>query len=135
VPDLFNGHPILLVDDDLMNLFFGRELLAAQGIVVTTAERGADAIALLERQSFDLVFMDVSMPEMDVYQTTRQIRTDPRFAELPVIALTAHAIAGKRERCLAAGMNDYLSKPFEVAQLRAMLKRWLGSTAPAGRLA
>lgn len=133
IPDLFNGYHILLVDDDLMNLFFGRELLAAQGIVVTTAERGADAIALLERQRFDLVFMDVSMPEMDGYQTTQQIRTDPRFAELPVIALTAHAIAGERERCLAAGMNDYLSKPFEVAQLRAMLKQWLGSTAPVGR--
>ncbi|MDQ5769982.1 hybrid sensor histidine kinase/response regulator [Thiothrix subterranea] len=133
IPDLFNDYHILLVDDDLMNLFFGRELLAAQGIVVTTAERGADAIALLERQRFDLVFMDVSMPEMDGYQTTQQIRTDPRFAALPVIALTAHAIAGERERCLAAGMNDYLSKPFEVAQLRAMLKCWLGSTPPVGR--
>ncbi|OQW98804.1 MAG: hypothetical protein BWK73_51780 [Thiothrix lacustris] len=70
----------------------------------------------------------VGDPEMDGYQTTQQIRTEPRFAASPVIVLTAHAIAGEQERCLAAGMNDYLSKPCEVAQLRAMFKRWLGSS-------
>lgn len=124
-PDMFCGYHLLLVDDEPMNLFFGSELLRSMGMTVTAAESGVEAIDCLQQEPIDLVLMDVSMPVMDGYQTTRRIRTDHRFADLPVIALTAHAIAGERERCLAAGMNDYLAKPFEVEQLKAILWRWL----------
>jgi signal transduction histidine kinase/ActR/RegA family two-component response regulator len=115
---------ILLVDDEPMNLFFGQELLQTLGLTVTTAASGAEAIQQLQQQSFDLVFMDVSMPGMDGYATTRRIRSLPHIAALPIIALTAHAIAGERERCLAAGMDDYLTKPFEPEQLRSKVCQW-----------
>ncbi|MDD5391549.1 MAG: response regulator [Thiothrix sp.] len=118
-----NTH-ILLVDDDPMNLFFGRELLQTLGVQVTTAASGAEAIQQLQQQAIDIVFMDVSMPEMDGYETTRRIRADVRFATLPIIALTAHAIAGGRERCLAAGMNDYLTKPYVLSDLHSTIERW-----------
>ncbi|MGB3917947.1 MAG: response regulator, partial [Thiothrix litoralis] len=80
-------------------------------------------LQLLEKYAFDLVFMDVSMPGMDGYETTQRIRSDSRFVSLPVIALTAHAIVGERERCLAAGMDDYLTKPFEIEQLQIVILR------------
>ncbi|MEZ5453504.1 MAG: response regulator [Thiothrix sp.] len=115
---------ILLVDDDEMNRFFGRELLNTLGVTTTVADSGAEAIQQLRQRPLDLIFMDVSMPEMDGYETTRRIRADPRFAKLPIIALTAHAIAGERERCLAAGMNDYLTKPLEPAQLQQAIYHW-----------
>lgn len=134
-PDLFYGRRVLLVDDEPMNLFFGSELLHAIGIDVIAVDSGAAALERLARQTVELVLMDVSMPGMDGYQTTRQIRAHPRFADLPVIALTAHAIAGERERCLAAGMDDYLSKPFAPEQLKALLRRWLNAPPPGRRQA
>ncbi|EIJ35531.1 hybrid sensor histidine kinase/response regulator [Thiothrix nivea] len=119
-----NKH-ILLVDDDEMNRFFGRELLNRLNATTTAVDSGAEAIHQLEQHTFDLIFMDVSMPEMDGYETTRKIRTDPRFAKLPIIALTAHAITGEKERCLDAGMNDYLTKPFALVDMQTLLLRWL----------
>lgn len=116
---------ILLVDDDEMNLFFGREILTMLGAQVTTANSGTAAIHQLHQLCFDLVFMDVSMPEMDGYETTRRIRAEARFTTLPIIALTAHAISGERERCCDAGMNDYLTKPIDLEQLRRLLHHWL----------
>ncbi|MEB4589808.1 ATP-binding protein [Candidatus Thiothrix sp. Deng01] len=133
--DWFYGHRVLLVDDEPMNLFFGSELLNAIGVDVIAVDSGAAALERLAQQSVELVLMDVSMPGMDGYQTTRQIRAHPRFADLPVIALTAHAITGERERCLAAGMDDYLSKPFAPEQLKALLRRWLNTTSPGRRQA
>lgn len=115
---------ILLVDDDEMNRFFGGELIRSLGVIVDTADSGLIAIQLLQAQDFDLVFMDVGMPDMDGYVTTRQIRACTRFANLPVIALTAHVVTGERERCLAAGMNDYLTKPFEIEKLEMAIRRW-----------
>ncbi|CAA6806838.1 MAG: Unknown protein, partial [uncultured Thiotrichaceae bacterium] len=88
---------------------------------------GEEALQTLKQQTqptIDLVFMDVSMPGMDGYEATRQIRSEARFTDLPVVALTAHAIEGERERCLAAGMNDYLSKPFELEQLQEKIQQW-----------
>ncbi|OQX00268.1 MAG: hypothetical protein BWK73_49045 [Thiothrix lacustris] len=120
-----DGNRILLVDDDAMNRFFGQQLLQQLGINATTADSGANAIEQLQHQNVDLVFMDVSMPGMDGYETTRRIRTDPRFVALPIIALTAHAIDGERERCLAAGMNDYLTKPFGQEQIHRILQQWI----------
>jgi signal transduction histidine kinase len=115
---------ILLVDDDEMNRFFGAKLFKAIGVQVDTADSGEQAILSLQTQHFDLVFMDVSMPGIDGYETTRRIRVEDGFSDLPIIALTAHAIAGIRERCLAAGMDDYLTKPFDVEQLEKMVRQW-----------
>ncbi len=120
------GRKILVVEDDKINQFFISELLSSLEVEVTLVEDGETALQTLQQQSLpDLVFMDVSMPGMDGYETTRRIRQDSRLVELPIIALTAHAITGERERCLAAGMSDYLSKPVELAQLRHMLEHWL----------
>lgn len=125
-----SGMHILLVDDDPMNRFFGQELLQTLGVHVITANSGRDALQQLHQQRVDLVLMDVSMPDMDGYETTRQLRLQPRFAKLPVIALTAHTALKERERCLTAGMNDYLTKPFEVAQLQDMLYHYCLKSAP-----
>ena len=119
------GLPVLLVDDDEMNRFFGSKVLESLGLTVTTADSGETALQCLQRQGFDLVFMDVSMPGMDGYATTRRIRANPRLRHVPVIALTANVIAGTRERCLTAGMNDYLSKPFEQKELTCLLQHYL----------
>jgi len=124
LPPLRPAH-ILLVDDDELNQFFSSSLLETLGMTVTVAGCGIQAIAQVQQQTFDLVLMDVSMPEMDGYETTRQIRTFKLPYTLPIIALTAHAIEGERERCLAAGMNDYLSKPFAMKDLQGMLQCWL----------
>lgn len=122
-----NTH-ILLVDDDPINQFFGQALLKTLEVKVSIAASGAAAIQQVQQHTFDLVFMDVSMPDMNGYETTQHIRKDARFSHLPIIALTAHAIAGERERCLASGMNDYLTKPFELDQIRTMLQQWLPHT-------
>lgn len=112
---------ILLVDDDEMNRFFGREVLNTLGANVQVAESGEAAIQLVEQQHYDLVLMDVSMPGLDGYETVKHIRKNPRFQHLLIIALTAHAIAGEAERCLAAGMNAYLTKPFDENALKVLL--------------
>ncbi len=117
---------VLLVDDDEMNRFFGSELLKSLGVEVEVAESGKKTLQLLKEQLFDLVLMDVNMPEMNGYETTRRIRAYKHCNELPIIALTARAIAGERKRCLAAGMDDYLSKPFDIEQLQLMIWRQSG---------
>lgn len=116
---------VLLVDDDSLNQFFGKELLMVLGVQVDLAESGAVALVQLKEVRYDLVFMDVSMPDLDGYQTTQLIRHELQLTELPIVALTAHAIFGEHERCLAAGMNDYLAKPFSIQELEIMLARWL----------
>lgn len=115
----------LLVDDDEMNRFFGEKLLKACGVEAVVAEGGKQALECLQQQSFDLVFMDVSMPEMDGYETTANIRKNQKFADLIIVALTAHSLVGERQKCLNAGMNDFLTKPFELDSLKSTLDRWL----------
>lgn len=115
----------MLVDDDPLNQFFGQELLAALGVKVEVASSGEKTLAKLGVKYYDLILMDVSMPDLDGYQTTQLIRNTLGLRSLPIVALTAHAIAGERERCLAAGMNDYLAKPFSIQDLDSMLKKWL----------
>lgn len=118
------GLKVLLVDDDEMNRFFGEKLLRVFGVEPSLAESGGQSIELLKQNQFDLVLMDVSMPDMDGYQTTQLIRQQLKLQNMPIIALTAHAIVGERERCLAAGMNDYLTKPFEIDDLKQILGYW-----------
>lgn len=115
----------MLVDDDALNQFFGKELLTVLGVKVELAESGVVALSKLKETRYDLVFMDVSMPDLDGYQTTQLIRHELGLSQLPIVALTAHAISGEQERCLAAGMNDYLAKPFSMQELETMLTRWL----------
>ena len=95
-------------------------------MLVSFAENGKDAIGLLrERNDFDLVLMDVMMPEMDGYETTRAIRDIPALKPLPIIALTAKAMKGDREKCIAAGASDYITKPVDTEQLLSLMRVWL----------
>jgi CheY-like chemotaxis protein/two-component sensor histidine kinase len=128
---------ILVVDDDMRTVYALSALLRAKGADVLVAETGCAALAVLD-EHLDVagVLMDVMMPEMDGYEAMRRIRGDPRLQALPVIALTAKAMKGERERCLEAGASDYLAKPIDADQLMAMLHRWLNlerSHAPRPR--
>lgn len=125
---------VLLVDDDEMNRYFGGKLLKACGVNVAVAESGEDALQQVQTQTIDLVFMDVSMPTMDGYETTRRLRNDLSRHDLPIVALTAHAMTGIREQCLASGMDDYITKPFELEILASILKKWLVDKPMATKL-
>ena len=123
----FPGAKILLVEDNAINQVVARTMLQVLGCNVETAGNGFEALKHVENTRFDLVFMDCQMPEMDGYAATGEIRRYERSggSRLPVIALTANALEGDRERCLAAGMDDYLAKPYVRDQLIAMMQRWL----------
>ncbi|MFO0929545.1 MAG: response regulator [Gemmataceae bacterium] len=110
---------ILLVDDNLINQTVAARLLEKAGHRVTVAGNGAAAVAEVDRQAFDVVLMDVQMPEMDGFQATEAIRRRERPTDrrLPIIALTANALAGYREQCLGAGMDGYVTKPFQIPVL------------------
>ena len=126
----FPGQRVLLVEDNEVNRELAEEMLANVGLLVDTAENGAQAVERVFQEAYDLVLMDCQMPVMDGYEATRRIREDARAAELPIIAMTANALAADRERCLAAGMNDHIAKPIDVALLYSTLAQWL-ATVPA----
>ncbi len=120
------GKHILIVDDDMRNSFALSKLLSDKGIKVRIASSGHKALDLLaENADIDLVLMDIMMPVMDGYETIKRIRDQREFSGLPILALTAKAMKGDREKCLAAGANDYLSKPIDVDRLFSMLRVWL----------
>jgi CheY-like chemotaxis protein len=117
---------VLLVDDDARNIFALSSILERRGMEVLTATTGREAIALLdETPDLAIVLMDIMMPEMDGYETMRVIRTNPAFRRLPIVALTAKAMKGDREKCLEAGASDYLAKPVNTEQLLSALRLWL----------
>jgi HAMP domain-containing protein/CheY-like chemotaxis protein/signal transduction histidine kinase len=117
---------VLLVDDDARNIFALSSILERRGMRVLTATTGKEAIQLIEETpDVAIVLMDIMMPEMDGYRTTARIRENPRFARLPIIALTAKAMKGDREKCLDAGASDYLAKPVNTEQLLSALRMWL----------
>ena len=118
---------VLLVEDHPINQQVAQELLEGFGLVLGLAENGREAVEAVQKTDFDLVLMDIQMPEMDGFEATRLIREDDRFADMPIIAMTAHAMAGDRERCLEKGMDDHLSKPVDPNALFKMLQRWLES--------
>jgi CheY-like chemotaxis protein len=123
---VFNDKHILVVDDDMRNAFALSRLLNDKGLKISLARSGAKAIEMLENTTdIDLVLMDIMMPEMDGYETMQRIRTQQRFKNLPILALTAKAMKGDLEKCIAAGANDYLSKPVDVERLFSMLRVWL----------
>jgi len=120
------GKRVLLVEDNEINREVAREMLNAAGLQVVEAHNGYQAMEKLSSDAFDVVLMDVQMPELDGVETVKAIRAaQGRFSRLPVIAMTAHAMLGDRERFLDAGMSDYIAKPIEEKQLLEVLKRWL----------
>ena len=127
-----SGRKVLIVDDDLRNVFAITSVLELYGLTVVHAPSGQQGIdALRTDQDIDLVLMDVMMPEMDGYTTTAAIREMPEFTDLPVIAVTARAMQGDRDKSLAAGATDYVTKPVDTEELLGCIKRWLPA-APAG---
>jgi signal transduction histidine kinase/CheY-like chemotaxis protein/HAMP domain-containing protein len=121
----FSGRRALIVDDDVRNVFALASALERHGLDVVYAENGTEAIRALEREPIDIVLMDVMMPELDGYQTMRTIRSLPALAGLPIIAVTAKAMKGDRERSIASGASDYITKPVDADQLLSLLGVWL----------
>ena len=119
------GAYILLVEDNKVNQQVATELLEQAQLRVTIANHGQEAVDLLTTKTFDAVLMDIQMPVMDGYETTKTIRTEERFNRLPIIAMTANAMAGDREKCLAAGMNDHVAKPIDPQEMFATLAKWV----------
>lgn len=126
-PALIRGR-VLLVEDNPVNQLVAKGMLGKLGCEVVVAAHGAEALDQLEFHDFDLVLMDCNMPVMDGYEASRQIRQSGRWPNLPIVALTANAMSEERERCRAAGMSDYLAKPFRREELAALLDQWMPTT-------
>lgn len=120
---------VLLVEDNPVNQLVAKGMLGKLGCDVVVAAHGAEALDQLEHDEFDLVLMDCNMPVMDGYEASRQIRQSGRWPNLPIVALTANAMSEERERCRAAGMSDYLAKPFRREELAALLDQWMPATS------
>jgi two-component system, sensor histidine kinase and response regulator len=126
------GRRVLLVEDNEINQMVAVELLHnVAGLDVTVANNGAEAVERVRAEPFDAVLMDVQMPVMDGNQATQLLRQDAAYAHLPIIAMTAHAMAGDRDRSLAMGMNDHVTKPFDIDELLTVLHRWIRPEVPA----
>jgi CheY-like chemotaxis protein/signal transduction histidine kinase/HAMP domain-containing protein len=124
--DALRGRKVLVVDDDIRNIFALNSLLERHNMQVISASNGQDAIRLIEAtDDLSLVLMDIMMPEMDGYETMRRIRNKADFRQLPIIALTAKAMKGDREKCLEAGASDYVAKPVNSDQLLSLVRMWL----------
>ncbi len=124
-PGQFRGRRLLLVEDNSINQLIVCEQLESEGFEVLLAEDGEQALKLLAEQPVELVFMDCQMPKLDGYEATRRWRRQESGERLPIIALTAHALVGERKRCLDAGMDDFITKPFRISQLTEVIARWL----------
>ena len=126
--DAIKGKKVLIVDDDMRNIFALSSALQTYDLVVEIANDGEEAMTKLEEiDDIDIVLMDIMMPKMDGYEATRYIRKQNKWAKLPVIALTAKAMKDDREKCIAAGANDYITKPVDMDRLIALMQLWLGS--------
>lgn len=127
------GFDCLLVEDNESNQVLATEMLNNMGLNVDLAENGREAIKSITQKDYDLVLMDLQMQVMGGIEATRKIRKDPRFRKLPIIALTANAMSGDRDRCLDAGMNDYLSKPIDQGALESIIKKWVSGEESDGQ--
>jgi len=124
--ETLRGRKVLVVDDDARNIFALTTVLENHEMDVVSATNGRQAIELIDSTpDLGVVLMDIMMPEMDGYETMREIRKDPRFRTLPILALTAKAMKGDREKCLQAGASDYIAKPVNTDQLLSLLRVWL----------
>jgi len=123
---VLKGKTILIVDDDIRNIFAMTSLLERYEMNITSAETGKIALEQLQSKAdIDAVLMDIMMPDMDGYDTMRAIRKFPKFRTLPMIAVTAKAMKGDRDKCIEAGASDYIAKPVDSAELLSMLRLWL----------
>jgi CheY-like chemotaxis protein len=120
------GAKVLIVDDDIRNIFSLTSVLESHAVEVLHAERGKDGILILEQTpGVDVALIDIMMPDMDGYETMRQIRRRPELANLPLVAVTAKAMKGDRQKCLDAGASDYIAKPVDIELLLALLRVWV----------
>jgi len=126
------GAKVLIVDDDIRNIFSLTSVLESHDVEVLHAERGRDGILILEQTpGVDVALIDIMMPEMDGYETMQQIRKLPELADLPLIAVTAKAMKGDRQKCLDAGASDYIAKPVDIELLLALLRVWVARARDA----
>ncbi|SNS70204.1 Signal transduction histidine kinase [Belliella buryatensis] len=124
--EILKGKHVLVVDDDIRNIYSLTNLLEEEGVICHTAENGKVAVDMLAQlKDVDLILMDIMMPEMDGYEATKAIKSLPKYSKIPIIALTAKAMKGDREKCLNAGMSDYISKPIDIDQLLSLMRVWL----------
>jgi CheY-like chemotaxis protein len=124
--DVLDGNTVLVVDDDVRNLFALTAVFERSNIEVITAESGREAIEILNSDKrVDIVLMDIMMPEMDGYETIQIIRKDQQYKNLPIIAVTAKAMIGDRQKCIASGASDYITKPVKTDQLLSLMRVWL----------
>jgi CheY-like chemotaxis protein len=124
--EVLRGRRVLIVDDDARNIFALSTVLENQEMEILSATNGRQAIDLIKaHDDLAIVLMDIMMPEMDGYETMREIRRVPAFRNLPILALTAKAMKGDREKCLEAGASDYIAKPVDTDQLLSLLRVWL----------
>jgi CheY-like chemotaxis protein len=124
--DVLRHRKVLVVDDDVRNIFALTSVLENHEMEVLSATNGRQAIGIIENTpDLSVVLMDIMMPEMDGYETLREIRNDSKFRTLPILALTAKAMKGDREKCLQAGASDYIAKPVNTDQLLSLLRVWL----------
>jgi CheY-like chemotaxis protein len=131
VPELA-GAKVLIVDDDIRNIFSLTSVLENHDVEVLHAERGKDGILILEQvPGVDVALIDIMMPEMDGYETMQEIRRLPELADLPLIAVTAKAMKGDRQKCLDAGASDYIAKPVDIELLLALLRVWVARAREA----
>jgi CheY-like chemotaxis protein len=133
VPELA-GAKILIVDDDIRNIYSLTSVLESYDVEVLHAERGKDGILILEQTpGIHVALIDIMMPDMDGYETMQQVRQRPRLAEVPLIAVTAKAMKGDRQKCLDAGASDYIAKPVDIDLLLALLRVWVGRARESAR--
>ena len=123
---LLRGARVLLVEDNMLNQELAKILLIRQEMVVTVAENGVEALEALQTETFDCVLMDIQMPVMDGYTATREIRKQPQYKDLPIIALTANVMAGDQQKARDAGMDEYIGKPFREEEMFAAMSRLIG---------
>jgi CheY-like chemotaxis protein len=124
--DILINKNVLVVDDDVRNLFALTTAFERYNINTITAESGMEAMKILnENNQIDIVLMDIMMPEMDGYETTQKIRREHKNSSLPIIAVTAKAMKGDREKCIEAGASDYITKPLKIGQLMSLMRVWL----------
>jgi CheY-like chemotaxis protein len=124
--DILAGKKALIVDDDMRNIFAMTSFLERYEVNIRSAENGRDALEVLAADDeFDVILMDIMMPDMDGYETMRRIRQIEKYRDLPIIALTAKAMKGDKEKCIEAGASDYIAKPVDTEHLLSVLRIWL----------
>jgi CheY-like chemotaxis protein len=124
--DVLNEKSVLVVDDDVRNLFALTAAFERSNLEVLTAESGKEALDILNKnKNIDIVLMDIMMPEMDGYEAIQMIRNEPRNKNLPIVAVTAKAMVGDRQKCIDSGASDYITKPVKTDQLLSLMRIWL----------